>query len=49
MFTCIPASLGWAMVATIAVITLIWGIALGKVIAEAVKERREEDEEADLA
>lgn len=49
MFACIPTSLGWAMVATVAVITIIMGIAVGKCIAEAIKERREDDEEADHA
>ncbi len=49
MFTSIPTSLGWAMVATVAVITIIMGIAVGKCIAEAIKERREDDEEADHA
>ena len=47
MLTCIPALLGWTVVAIVAVITLIWGIALGKCIIEAIKERREDDEEAD--
>ena len=49
MLTCIPTSLGWAMVATVAVVTLICGIEVGKCIAEAIKERREEDEEIDDA
>lgn len=49
MFACIPTSLGWTMVAVLAVIVLVWGIALGKLIAEIIKERREDDEEADHA
>lgn len=49
MFASIPTSLGWSMVAVLAVIVLIWGIKVGKLIAEIIKERREDDEEADHA
>ena len=49
MFTCIPVALGWSIVATFAVIDLIFGIALGKFIVKVVRERREEENELEEA
>ena len=45
MICAIPYEIGWSLVGASAMFCVVMAVVLGKIIAKAIRERKEEDEE----